>query len=95
MITHTHHAAVRAQQRAIPPFVEFLLDEFGERLYDGRWHPGLLQRPEHPAYGAVLGSPPRCQDVRVPRCLQGRGQPQRNHNYRWPPLKADEEELKP
>ena len=36
MITHTHHAAVRAQQRAIPPFVEFVLDESGDRLYDGR-----------------------------------------------------------
>jgi hypothetical protein len=36
MITHTQHVAVRACQRAIPPFVEFLLDEFGERLYDGR-----------------------------------------------------------
>lgn len=39
MITHTHHAAVRARQRAIPPFAEFLLDEFGERLYDG--HGGI------------------------------------------------------
>jgi hypothetical protein len=36
MIAHTQHAAARARQRAIPPFVEFLLDEFGERLYDGR-----------------------------------------------------------
>ena len=36
MITHTHHAAVRACQRAIPPFAEYLLDEFGERIYDGR-----------------------------------------------------------
>lgn len=36
MITHTQHAAARACQRAIPPFVEFLLDKFGERLHDGR-----------------------------------------------------------
>jgi len=36
MITHTQHAAARARQRAVPPFVESLLDEFGERLYDGR-----------------------------------------------------------
>jgi len=36
MTTETHHAAVRAQQRAIPPLVGFLLDEFGDRLYDGR-----------------------------------------------------------
>jgi len=36
MITHTQHAASRSRQRGIPPFVEFLLDEFGERLYDGR-----------------------------------------------------------
>ncbi|MBK5295003.1 MAG: hypothetical protein JJE04_25420 [Acidobacteriia bacterium] len=36
MMTRTQHAATRARQRAIPPFVEFLLDEFGERIYDGR-----------------------------------------------------------
>jgi len=36
MTTHTHHALARTRQRAIPPFVEFLLDEFGERLYDGQ-----------------------------------------------------------
>lgn len=36
MSTLTKHAAARACQRAIPPFVEFLLDEFGERLYDAR-----------------------------------------------------------
>jgi hypothetical protein len=32
----TKHAEVRAQQRAIPPFVDWLLDEFGEEEYDGR-----------------------------------------------------------
>jgi hypothetical protein len=31
----TKHAAVRAQQRAIPPFVDRLLDEFGEEEHDG------------------------------------------------------------
>ncbi len=31
----TTHAAVRAQQRAIPPLVDRLLDEFGEQVYDG------------------------------------------------------------
>ena len=31
----TKHAAERAQQRAIPPFVDRLLDEFGEESYDG------------------------------------------------------------
>lgn len=31
----THHAAIRAQQRAIPPFVDRLLDEFGEEEHDG------------------------------------------------------------
>jgi hypothetical protein len=36
MNPRTKHAAVRARQRAIPPFVELLLDEFGERSYDGR-----------------------------------------------------------
>ena len=30
------HADVRARQRAIPPFVDRLLDEFGEELHDGR-----------------------------------------------------------
>lgn len=32
----TNHAAVRAHQRAIPPFVDRLLDEFGEESHDGR-----------------------------------------------------------
>jgi hypothetical protein len=32
----TKHAAIRAQQRAIPPFVDRLLDEFGQEEYDGR-----------------------------------------------------------
>lgn len=31
----TKHAATRAQQRAIPPFVDRLLDEFGEEQHDG------------------------------------------------------------
>ena len=31
----TKHAQVRMQQRAIPPLVEKLLDEFGERQFDG------------------------------------------------------------
>lgn len=29
------HAAIRAQQRGIPPLVEQWLDEFGEQSYDG------------------------------------------------------------
>ena len=32
----TKHAEVRAQQRAIPPFVDRLLDEFGEEAHDGQ-----------------------------------------------------------
>jgi hypothetical protein len=32
----TKDADVRAQQRAIPPFVDWLLDEFGEEEHDGR-----------------------------------------------------------
>ena len=32
----TKHSAVRAQQRAIPPFVDRLLDEFGEESHDGK-----------------------------------------------------------
>jgi hypothetical protein len=53
MIAYTQHAATRARQRAIPPFAELLLDQFGERLYDG--HGGVrvflsrrsLRRMEH------------------------------------------------
>lgn len=33
---NTKHAAVRAQQRAIPPLVDRLLDEFGDEEHDGR-----------------------------------------------------------
>jgi hypothetical protein len=29
------HAMLRMQQRGIPPFVEELLDEYGERCFDG------------------------------------------------------------
>jgi hypothetical protein len=36
---NTKHADVRAQQRALPPFVDFLLDAFGEELHDG--HGGI------------------------------------------------------
>jgi len=32
----TRHAAIRSQQRAIPPMVDRLLDEFGEEAFDGR-----------------------------------------------------------
>lgn len=32
----TRHAERRAQQRAIPPLVDRLLDEFGEEEHDGR-----------------------------------------------------------
>jgi len=38
-MTCTQHAATRGRQRAIPPFADFLLDEFGERLHDG--HGGI------------------------------------------------------
>lgn len=31
----TKHAQVRAQQRAIPPLVDRLLDEFGDEEHDG------------------------------------------------------------
>jgi hypothetical protein len=31
----TRHAHIRAQQRAIPPLVDRLLDEFGYEAYDG------------------------------------------------------------
>ena len=39
MNNQTRHAATRARQRAIPPFVDFLLNEFGERQFDG--HGGI------------------------------------------------------
>jgi hypothetical protein len=32
---NTRHAEIRAQQRAMPPFVDRLLDEFGEEAHDG------------------------------------------------------------
>ena len=32
----TKHAVSRFRQRGIPPIADFLLDEFGERHYDGR-----------------------------------------------------------
>ena len=35
-MTTSHHAAVRAQQRGIPPLVRDLLTEFGNSQYDGR-----------------------------------------------------------
>lgn len=35
-MSDTHHARLRAQQRAIPPIVDRLLDEFGEEEHDGR-----------------------------------------------------------
>ena len=36
----TQHAQLRMQQRAIPPLVEQLLDEFGEQRFDG--HGGVI-----------------------------------------------------
>lgn len=34
-MSDTKHAQLRAQQRCLPPFVDRLLDEFGEELHDG------------------------------------------------------------
>lgn len=34
-MAQTKHAAIRAQQRAIPPLVNRWLDEFGEEEHDG------------------------------------------------------------
>jgi len=36
MMVQTQHAALRARQRAIPPLVKQLLEEFGEHVFDGR-----------------------------------------------------------
>ncbi len=35
MTAYTKHAAARAQQRALPPLADVLLDEFGEHAHDG------------------------------------------------------------
>jgi hypothetical protein len=35
----THHAAIRSQQRCIPPLINQWLDQFGEEEYDG--HGGI------------------------------------------------------
>ena len=37
----TQHAAIRAQQRGIPPFIEELLDRYGHEQYDG--HGGIIK----------------------------------------------------
>ena len=34
-MTMTTHAAIRSQQRGIPPLIVQWLDQFGEELYDG------------------------------------------------------------
>lgn len=34
-LSYTHHAAIRAQQRGIPPMVDDLLDRYGHEEYDG------------------------------------------------------------
>ncbi len=34
-IAQTKHAAIRAQQRGIPPLVDYWLDEYGEEEFDG------------------------------------------------------------
>lgn len=34
----TKHAAVRAQQRCLPPMIDELLDRYGEEEYDGHGH---------------------------------------------------------
>lgn len=33
---NTRHAAIRAQQRGIPPLIDQWLDAYGEPVYDGR-----------------------------------------------------------
>jgi len=37
---NTKHASIRAQQRGIPPFIDHLLDCYGEEQYDG--HGGVV-----------------------------------------------------
>lgn len=36
----SHHANLRAQQRCIPPFIDYLLDAYGQEQHDG--HGALL-----------------------------------------------------
>lgn len=38
-MSFTFHAAVRAQQRGIPPFIDQLLEDFGKEEFDG--HGGI------------------------------------------------------
>jgi hypothetical protein len=50
MELHTH-AAVRAQQRCIPPLIDQWLDQFGEERYDG--HGGVLRFFSHASIRAM------------------------------------------
>lgn len=38
---NTKHAAIRSQQRGIPPFIDEILDRYGAEEYDG--HGGLIR----------------------------------------------------
>jgi hypothetical protein len=42
----TKHAAIRAQQRCIPPLVDRWLDEFEEEEHDGHGFIRLFQPPQ-------------------------------------------------
>lgn len=48
---NNNHAAIRAQQRCIPPLVEQWLDQFGEERYDG--HGGLIRFFSHASVRAM------------------------------------------
>lgn len=50
MNTHTH-AAMRAQQRCIPPLIVNWLDQFGEESYDG--HGGIVRFFSHASIRAM------------------------------------------
>ena len=78
-MTQTKHAAIRAQQRGIPPLVDRLLDEFGEEEYDGQ---GCIRvyfsRRSVRAMERALGSQPVClfkrylHAYKVECCADGR-----------------------
>lgn len=60
-MSQTKHAAIRAQQRGIPPLVDRWLDEFGEEEHDGHGYVKLyFSRRSVRAMERALGRQPVC-----------------------------------
>lgn len=75
---NTQHASIRARQRGIPPFVDHLLNEFGEEDYDGLGCVRLyFSHRSKRAMERVLGHQPVCllkrylNAYKVERCADG------------------------